>query len=72
MRIEHAGRYAESTFVIFNNDAGGKSVVNALQIQAILTGVHQAAPKQLRRQYPMELEHFGPQYAEQQRLFPAA
>jgi uncharacterized protein YecE (DUF72 family) len=71
-RIEHISRYAASTFVILNNDVAAKSVVNALQLQASLTGVRATAPKELRRRYPMELQHFGPQEAEQQVLFPAA
>jgi uncharacterized protein YecE (DUF72 family) len=71
-RIERVGRYADSTFVIFNNDAHAKSVVNALQLQEMIAGVRPAAPKELRRRFPVELEHFGPSYAEQQYLFPAA
>ena len=71
-RIEHIHRFAESTFVIFNNDAGAQSVVNALQLQAMLTGVRAPAPRDLRRRYPMELERFVPVEAEQQCLFPAA
>jgi len=71
-RIEHVGRFAERTFVVFNNDAAGKSFVNALQMRALIRGVKGKAPKELRRRYPVELEHFGPQYAEQQCLFSAA
>src|SRR5258706_14105374 len=71
-RIEHVGRFAERTFVVFNNDAAGKSFVNALQTRALVRGVKGKAPKELRRRYPVELEHFGPQYAEQQSLFTAA
>ena len=71
-RIEHVGRFAERTFVVFNNDAAGKSFVNALQTRALIRGVKGKAPKELRRRYPVELEHFGPQYAEQQSLFTAA
>lgn len=71
-RIERVSRHADSTFVIFNNDAGGKSVVNALQMQALTTGHTVAAPKELRRRFPMELEHFGSKHYEQQTLFPAA
>jgi uncharacterized protein YecE (DUF72 family) len=71
-RIERIGRFAESTFVVFNNDAGAKSVVNALQMQELISGVRAAAPQALRRRYPVELERFGPQRAEQQFLFPAA
>ena len=71
-RIEHISRFAESTFVVFNNDAGAKSVVNALQTQTMISGVRGQAPIELRRRYPVELEHFGPQRAEQQWLFSAA
>jgi uncharacterized protein YecE (DUF72 family) len=71
-RIERIGRYADATFVVFNNDAAAKSVVNALQLRAMISGQYSAAPKELRRRYPVELEHFSPQRAEQQCLFSAA
>lgn len=71
-RIEHVQRYADRTFVVFNNDAGGKSFVNALQLQAMTSGVTGVAPKELRRKYPVQLVRFNPAYAEQQCLFPAA
>lgn len=71
-RIRHIARFADATFVIFNNDAHAKSVVNALQMQNILTGSQPAAPPELRRKFPLELEHFGPHVAQQQYLFPAA
>jgi uncharacterized protein YecE (DUF72 family) len=71
-RIDHIGRYAESTFVVFNNDAGAKSVVNALELQATMKGIRTTAPRELRRKYPLQLEHFGPYSPEQQVLFPAA
>jgi uncharacterized protein YecE (DUF72 family) len=71
-RIEHVGRFADSMFVVLNNDAAGKSVVNALQLRSMLTGVRGAAPIELRRRYPVELERFGPSSAEQQCLFTAA
>lgn len=71
-RIEHVQRFAERTFVVFNNDAGGKSFVNALQLRAEMTGVRGSAPRDLRRKYPVELAPFDPAYAEQQLLFSAA
>jgi uncharacterized protein YecE (DUF72 family) len=71
-RIEHVNRFADRTFVIFNNDAQGKSVVNALQLQALMGGGRATAPKELRRKFPMELEQFGSSYTEQQSLFSAA
>jgi uncharacterized protein YecE (DUF72 family) len=71
-RIEHLARFADRTFVVFNNDAGAKSFVNGLQMEAMLGNVHGTAPLGLRRKYPVELQHFGPQRAEQQCLFTAA
>lgn len=71
-RIKHIAEFAEATFVIFNNDAEAKSVVNALQLQEMMTGRRAAAPQPLRRRFPVELERFGPGSAEQQYLFPAA
>jgi uncharacterized protein YecE (DUF72 family) len=71
-RIEHIRQYADSMFVIFNNDAQGKSVVNALQLQSVMGGARATAPKELRRKFPMELEQFGSGYTEQQSLFSAA
>lgn len=70
-RIEHVSRFAETTFVIFNNDAAGKSVVNALELKGMMSGVRAKAPMDLRRKYPMELERFSG-HGEQQCLFPAA
>ena len=71
-RIEHIHRFAEQTFVVFNNDAGGKSFVNALELRAQMTGIRGSAPRELRKKYPVELAPFDPAYAEQQCLFPAA
>ena len=71
-RIERIGQFADSMFVIFNNDAAAKSVVNGLELQAMMKGVRTTAPRELRRRYPLQLEGFGPRHAEQQVLFPAA
>jgi uncharacterized protein YecE (DUF72 family) len=71
-RIEQTSRFADRTFVVFNNDAAGKSFVNALQTRALVRGTPGNAPRDLRRRYPVELEHFGPRHAEQQSLFTAA
>jgi uncharacterized protein YecE (DUF72 family) len=35
-RIDYAGRFAEQVFVVFANAAGGRSVVNAMQLAKIL------------------------------------
>jgi uncharacterized protein YecE (DUF72 family) len=75
-RIERVSRYADSTFVIFNNDAAGKSVVNAMQLQSLLFGHHAqssaAVPKELRKKFPLEFAGLGSRPAEQQYLFSAA
>jgi len=71
-RVENIARFAERVYVVFNNDAGAKSFVNALQMRAAAVGgVRGVPPIGLRREYPVELEPFGPGYA-QQVLFPAA
>jgi uncharacterized protein YecE (DUF72 family) len=70
-RIDRISRFAENTFVIFNNDAAGKSFVNSLQLKEMLGSRRTPAPLELRRKYPVELEHMGPMQA-QQWLFPAA
>ena len=71
-RLERISRYSDTTFVIFNNDAGGKSIVNALQFQALVSGHTAPAPRELRRRFPMELQRFGGRQYEQQLLFSAA
>jgi uncharacterized protein YecE (DUF72 family) len=69
-RIERVSRFSETTMVIFNNDAAGKSVVNALQLQSLLSGKKVPAPRELRRKFPLELDLL--RACEQQYLFPAA
>ena len=63
---------SERVYVIFNNDAGAKSFVNAVQMRAATGGIRTSPPIGLRRQYPVELEPYGPVHAQQQLLFPAA
>lgn len=43
-RIEHLRRFAEEVYVVFANDGGGKSVINALQMQSLLGGERLTAP----------------------------
>lgn len=72
-RAKNIGRFADRVFVIFNNDAGAKSFVNALQMRSATVGTLRGVPPMgLRRQYPVELEPFGPGHAQQELLFPAA
>lgn len=41
-RIEQVARFSASTYVVFNNDAAGTSVINALQMKSLLE--HSPAP----------------------------
>ncbi len=68
-RIDTIARFARAVFVITNNDARGCSVVNALQLQAMLTGERPAAPAGLVRRYPVELADFRGEGPMQQWLF---
>jgi uncharacterized protein YecE (DUF72 family) len=70
-RIERISRFSDRTFVVFNNDAAGKSFVNALQMKELMGSRRTPAPLDLRRKYPVALEHYGPRGA-QQSLFEAA
>ncbi|MBK5293369.1 MAG: DUF72 domain-containing protein [Acidobacteriia bacterium] len=49
LRIERVSGFAEKTFVIFNNDGGGKSLINALQMEAILGHQQNAAGAGMRQ-----------------------
>ena len=57
-RIENVQQHAATTFVFTNNDAGGKSVVNALELARILGDDRRRAPAQLIEQFPEELADF--------------
>ena len=57
-RIEKLQRNAESTFVVFNNDPLGKSMVNALQLQQTFDASRRLAPYPLLCRYRLELEPF--------------
>ncbi len=57
-RADHLRQYAARTFVIANNDMGGKSVVNALQLAALFGDERGLAPAELIRRYPRELCEF--------------
>lgn len=74
VRIDRIAPHAARTFVTFTNDAGGRSVVNALQLQAMLyesaSGyVRRRAPASLIARYPAPLAGFSPDRAVQEMLF---
>ena len=54
-RIERMRQFSAFTFVFLNNDIGGKSVVNAIQLAELLGDDRHNAPTELVRKYPMEL-----------------
>jgi uncharacterized protein YecE (DUF72 family) len=68
-RIEHVRQHAARTFVISNNDAGGKAVVNALELSAMFGDERRRAPIDLLRKYPLELSEFHPERPLQPALF---
>ena len=68
-RIAHIQKYAAQTFVFANNDAGGKAVVNALQLAQILGDDRRSTPAELLGRYRAELADFHPERAVQNALF---
>jgi uncharacterized protein YecE (DUF72 family) len=68
-RIENVQQHAATTFVFANNDAGGKSVVNALELARILGDDRRLAPAQLIEQFPEELADFRAERPIQDALF---
>jgi uncharacterized protein YecE (DUF72 family) len=57
-RIEQLHKHARMTFAFANNDVGGKSVVNALELGEMLGDERRLAPAELIRQFPEELAEF--------------
>ena len=53
-RIEHIAGFAERTFVITNNDAGSKALINGLQLRSLLQGRDgRDLPPELLQRYPV-------------------
>jgi uncharacterized protein YecE (DUF72 family) len=71
-RVERLCRSAESVFVVMNNDAAGKSVVNALQFQQMLGCDRNAVPEPLQSRYRQELASFRTEPGRQDMFFWAA
>jgi uncharacterized protein YecE (DUF72 family) len=68
-RVEQIQQHAAATFVFANNDAGGKSAVNALQLAQILGDDRRLAPAQLIEHFPEELAAFRAERPIQDALF---
>ena len=70
-RIDQLAGLAANTFVIANNDGGGKAAVNALQISAMMGDTRLRAPTNLLQRYALELDGFRADRPLQQPLFEA-
>jgi len=68
-RVDNIQQHAATTFVFANNDAGGKSVVNALEIAQMLGDDRRRAPAQLIERFPEELADFRAERPIQDALF---
>ena len=68
-RVENIQQHAASTFVFAGNDAGGQSVVNALQLAWMLGDDRRRAPVSLIEQFPEELADFRSERPMQEALF---
>jgi uncharacterized protein YecE (DUF72 family) len=71
-RVNHLEQLATRTFVFANNDAGGKSIVNALQLASILGDDRRCAPAELFHKYRLQLSGFHSDHPVQASLFNAA
>lgn len=71
-RIDRVHRFADATFVIFNNDASAKSVVNALEMEGLFGRPNCQAPGELIRRYPAALAGCARKGSYQPSLFEAA
>ena len=71
-RIDEIYPHTRMTFVFANNDVGGKSVVNALQLAEMLGDERRLAPADLIAQFPAELAEFHASRPVQGALFPVA
>jgi len=68
-RIQHVLEHARTTFVFANNDVGGKSFVNALELSQLFGDERRTAPAELIRQFPCELAEFHAERPIQAALF---
>jgi uncharacterized protein YecE (DUF72 family) len=68
-RIDQIQQHAATTFVFANNDAGGKAVVNALDLSQMLGDDRRLAPATLLEQFPEELAEFRSEVPVQDALF---
>jgi uncharacterized protein YecE (DUF72 family) len=70
-RVDRIRENAARTFVFMNNDAGGKAVLNALQMARLCGDDRGCAPAGLIQKYRLELADFHPERPLQNALFNA-
>lgn len=68
-RIRKVSRFAKRSFVVFSNDAGARSLVNAFQMKHLLGIEDIRAPRDLVRRFPQELQIARPDQPLQKSLF---
>lgn len=68
-RIRKVHRYSKQTFVVFSNDSGAKSLVNAFQMKQLLGMDEVRAPRELLSRFPRELNRVRPDAPMQESLF---
>ncbi|MBV9771555.1 MAG: DUF72 domain-containing protein [Bryobacterales bacterium] len=68
-RVDQIRQHAAAVFVFANNDVGGKSVANALQLALMLGDDRHLAPAQLIEKFPEELSEFRAERPVQPALF---
>lgn len=68
-RIEDVHKHSAVTFVFANNDAGGKSVVNALELSQMFGDQRHQAPADLIREFPDQMADFHADRPLQNSLF---
>jgi uncharacterized protein YecE (DUF72 family) len=71
-RIDKLARHAQRVVVVFNNDARAKSLVNGLQMQALLGEAPKRVPRELVMRFPQDLASFSPMRPVQRALFEEA
>ncbi len=71
-RIRKVSRYAKRSFVVFANDSGARSLVNAFQMQQLMGIEDVRAPRDLIRRFPQELQIVRPDQPLQTGLFDLA
>lgn len=57
-RIDRIRAFANAVYVVFANDGGGRSVVNALQMRSLIDGLGHRAPSALQKRFGAQLHPY--------------